>query len=57
MYRKNDDILKNGYGIVYKAVMQDERLSLTEQRLSMPIYAHTQALRALFSLAELENTK
>ncbi|MEE0930714.1 MAG: helix-turn-helix domain-containing protein [Acutalibacteraceae bacterium] len=27
--KKNDGILKKGYGIVYKAVMTDERLSLT----------------------------
>ena len=33
MYRKNDDILKNGYGIVYKAVMIDERLSLTAKAI------------------------
>ena len=33
MYRKNDDILKNGYGIVYKAVMTDERVSLTAKAI------------------------
>lgn len=33
MYRKNDDVLKNGYGLIYKAVMTDERLSLTAKAI------------------------
>lgn len=41
MYRKNDDILKNGYGIVYKAVMQDERLSLTAKAIYAYLCSYT----------------
>ena len=41
MYRKNDDILKNGYGIIYKAVMQDERLSLTAKAIYAYLCSYT----------------
>ena len=41
MYRKNDDILKNGYGIVYKAVMTDERLSLTAKAIYAYLCSYT----------------
>lgn len=41
MYRKNDDILKNGYGIIYKAVMQDDRLSLTAKAIYAYLCSYT----------------
>lgn len=33
MYIKNNEILKKGYSIVYKASMTDERLSLTAKAI------------------------
>ncbi|MEE0857973.1 MAG: helix-turn-helix domain-containing protein [Acutalibacteraceae bacterium] len=41
MYRKNDDILKNGYGIICKAVMTDERLSLTAKAIYAYLCSYT----------------
>ena len=48
MYRKNDDILKNGYGIVYKAVMTDERLSLTAKAIYAYLCSYTGSKGVVF---------
>ena len=62
MYRKNDDILKNGYGIVYKAVMIDERLSLTAKAIYAYLCSYTGSKGIVFPsrariLSELKLSK
>ncbi|MEE1154068.1 MAG: helix-turn-helix domain-containing protein [Acutalibacteraceae bacterium] len=62
MYRKNDDILKNGYGIIYKAVMQDERLSLTAKAIYAYLCSYTGSKGIVFPsrariLSELKLSK
>ncbi len=62
MYRKNDDILKNGYGIVYKAVMTDERLSLTAKAIYAYLCSYTGSKGIVFPsrariLSELKLSK
>lgn len=62
MYNKNDEILKNGYGIVYKAVMQDERLSLTAKAIYAYLCSYTGSKGIVFPsrariLSELKLSK
>lgn len=62
MYSKNNEILKNGYGRVYKAVMTDERLSLTAKAIYAYLCSYTGSKSIVFPsrariLSELKLSK